>query len=79
VSDEGIPEAVRPYFGHDKVALHGSGGMPASPPAPPGSTARKAGETAVSDALSTAGRAGRRRSRCRPPSRAACARAASGP
>jgi hypothetical protein len=60
VSDERIPEAVRPYFGHDKVALHGSGGMPASPPAPPGSTARKAGETAVSDALSTAGRAGRR-------------------
>jgi hypothetical protein len=33
VSDEAIPEAVRPYFGHDKVALHGAGGMPASPPA----------------------------------------------
>jgi hypothetical protein len=58
--DDEIPESVREYFGHDKVALHGSGGMPAAPPAPPGSTARKAGETAVADALSRVGRRGRR-------------------
>jgi hypothetical protein len=50
-----IPEGVREYFGHDKVAFHGRGGMPAAPPAPPGSTARKAGETAVADALSRVG------------------------
>ena len=66
-----IPERLREYFGHDKVAHHGSGGMPAAPPAPPGSTARKAGETALADGLSkagTPGRAARRDSprRCRP-------------
>lgn len=55
-----VPEHLRQYFGHDKVALHGSGGMPAAPPAPPGSTARKAGETALADALSKAGTPGRR-------------------
>jgi len=55
-----IPEHLKEYFGHDKVALHGSGGMPAAPPAPPGSTARKAGETALADALAKAGTPGRR-------------------
>lgn len=55
-----VPENLREYFGHDKVAFHGSGGMPAAPPAPPGSTARKAGETALADALSKAGTPGRR-------------------
>jgi hypothetical protein len=58
--DPRIPERVREYFGHDKVAHKGSGGMPAAPPAPPGSTARKAGETALASALSTAGKPGRR-------------------
>ena len=53
-----IPEHLKEYFGHDKVALHGRGGMPAAPPAPPGSTARKAGETALADALRTAGTPG---------------------
>jgi hypothetical protein len=52
---EEIPERVRPYFGHDKVALFGDGGMPAAPPAPPGSTGRKQGEVAVRDALSKVG------------------------
>lgn len=55
-----VPDNLREYFGHDKVALHGSGGMPAAPPAPPGSTARKAGETALADALSKARTPGRR-------------------
>ena len=55
-----VPENLQEYFGHDKVALHGSGGMPAAPPAPPGSTARRAGETALADALSKAGTPGRR-------------------
>jgi hypothetical protein len=55
-----IPEAVRDYFGHDKVALFGSGGMPAAPPAPPGSPARRQGEAALADALSKAGTPGRR-------------------
>jgi len=50
-----IPESVRPYFGHDKVALFGSGGMPAAPPAPPGSPARRQGEEALRDALSKVG------------------------
>jgi hypothetical protein len=59
-ADPRIPERVREYFGHDKVAHHGSGGLPAAPPAPPGSTARKAGETALADALSVAGTPGRR-------------------
>jgi hypothetical protein len=58
--DDRIPERVREYFGHDKVAFHGSGGMPAAPPAPPGSTARKAGETAHADALAKAGTPGMR-------------------
>ena len=44
-----IPENLQEYFGHDKVAHHGRGGLPAAPPAPPGSTARKAGENAVAD------------------------------
>jgi hypothetical protein len=58
--DPRIPESVRQYFGHDKVALHGSGSMPAAPPAPPGSTARKAGETALADALAKVGTPGPR-------------------
>jgi hypothetical protein len=58
--DPRIPESVREYFGHDKVALHGDGGMPAAPPAPPGSTARRAGEAALADALSKVGTRGRR-------------------
>ncbi|WP_217914201.1 hypothetical protein [Miltoncostaea marina] len=58
--DERIPESVREYFGHDRVAHHGRGGMPAAPPAPPGSTARKAGQNAVADALSKVGAPGRR-------------------
>jgi len=53
-----IPESVREYFGHDKVAMWGAGAMPAAPPAPPGSTARKAGETALADALSKVGTPG---------------------
>jgi hypothetical protein len=60
VSDEQVPEAVREYFGHEKVALFGAGGMPATPPAPPGTPARRAGETAVADALAKAGIPGRR-------------------
>ncbi len=58
--DEHIPESVREYFGHDKVAHHGRGGLPAAPPAPPGSTARKAGENAVADGRARAGTPGRR-------------------
>jgi hypothetical protein len=58
--DPRIPESVRDYFGSEKVAHHGSGGMPAAPPAPPGSTARKAGETALADALSKVGTPGPR-------------------
>ena len=58
--DERIPESVREYFGHDRVAHHGRGGLPAAPPAPPGSTARKAGETALADALSRVGKPGAR-------------------
>ena len=53
-----IPENLQEYFGHDKVAHHGRGGLPAAPPAPPGSTARKAGENAVTDGLAKAGTAG---------------------
>jgi hypothetical protein len=52
---EEIPEHLRGYFGHDKVALFGSGGMPAAPPAPPGSPARRQGEAALADALSKVG------------------------
>ncbi len=55
-----IPEHLAEYFGHDKVAHHGRGGLPAAPPAPPGSTARKAGETAVADGLAKARTPGRR-------------------
>jgi hypothetical protein len=55
-----IPEHLAEYFGHDKVALRGRGGLPAAPPAPPGSTARKAGETALADGLAKAGTPGRR-------------------
>jgi hypothetical protein len=55
-----IPESVREYFGHDKVALFGAGGMPAAPPAPPGSPARRQGETALADALSKVGTPGPR-------------------
>jgi hypothetical protein len=58
--DDRIPESVREYFGHDKVAHRGRGGLPAAPPAPPGSTARAAGENAVRDGLSKAGTPGRR-------------------
>jgi len=60
VSEERIPERVREYFGHDRVAHHGLGGMPASPPAPPGSTARKAGEAALADARAKVGTPGPR-------------------
>lgn len=55
-----IPEALREYFGHDKVAHRGRGGLPAAPPAPPGSTARRAGENAVADGRAKAGTPGRR-------------------
>jgi hypothetical protein len=61
VNEQGeIPERLRGYFGHDKVAFFGGGGMPATPPAPPGTPARRAGETAVADGLSKAGTPGRR-------------------
>jgi hypothetical protein len=50
-----IPEHLREYFGHDKVAFFGSGGLPAAPPAPPGSPARRQGEAALADALSKVG------------------------
>jgi hypothetical protein len=43
------------WFGHDKVALFGAGGMPAAPPAPPGSPARRQGDAALADALSKVG------------------------
>ena len=49
-----VPENLQEYFGHDKVAHHGRGGLPAAPPAPPGSTARKAGQNAVADGLAKA-------------------------
>ena len=50
-----IPDSLKEYFGHDKVAHRGRGGMPAAPPAPPGSNARRAGEAALADALSKVG------------------------
>ena len=53
-----IPEGLEEYFGHDKVAHHGRGGLPAAPPAPPGSTARAAGQNAVADGLAKAGTPG---------------------
>lgn len=58
--EDEIPEAVRGYFGHDKVSLFGDGGMPAAPPAPPGSPARAQGEVARADALAKAGTPGER-------------------
>jgi hypothetical protein len=58
VSAEEIPDTVRDYFGYDKVSIFGDGGMPAAPPAPPGSTARKQGDVAVADALAKAGTPG---------------------
>ena len=57
---EQVPEHLREYFGHDKVAHHGRGGLPAAPPAPPGSTARKAGQNAVADGRARARTPGRR-------------------
>lgn len=55
-----IPESVKDYFGYDKVSIFGDGGMPAAPPAPPGSTGRKQGDVAVADALAKAGTPGDR-------------------
>ena len=52
-----IPESVREYLGHDKVALFGKGGRPA-PPAPPDSPARRHGELAVREALAAIGQRG---------------------
>jgi hypothetical protein len=60
VSAHEVPENLEEYFGHDKVAHRGRGGLPAAPPAPPGSTARKAGENAVADGLAKAGTPGLR-------------------
>ena len=54
---EEIPESVREYLGHDKVALFGRGGRPA-PPAPPDSPARRHGELAVREALEALGTRG---------------------
>ena len=54
MSDHEVPESVRQHFGYDKVSIFGDGGMPAAPPAPPGSTARKQGDVAVGDALAKA-------------------------
>jgi hypothetical protein len=55
--DDEIPESVREYLGHDKVALFGKGGRPA-PPAPPDSPARRHGELAVREALAAIGQRG---------------------
>jgi len=62
VSDAHDPSdpRLREWFGHDRVALFGAGGMPAAPPAPPGSPARKQGEAALADALSKVGTPGPR-------------------
>ncbi len=49
-----IPDAVKEYLGHDKVALFGRGGRPA-PAAPPDSPARRHGELAVREALAAIG------------------------
>lgn len=50
-----VPEHMKEWFGHDKVSWMGRGGIPAAPPAPPGSNARRAGENALADALSKVG------------------------
>ena len=50
-ASEEVPEAVRDFFGHDKVSIFGDGGMPAAPPAPPGSPARRQGEIAKAAAF----------------------------
>jgi hypothetical protein len=50
-----VPDHMKEWFGHDKVSWMGRGGLPAAPPAPPGSNARRAGETALADALSKVG------------------------
>jgi hypothetical protein len=55
MSASDVPEHLKQYFGHDKVSIYGVGPLPAAPPAPPGSTARKAGDHAVADALSRVG------------------------
>lgn len=53
-----VPEHLKQYFGYDKISLFGVGPMPAAPPAPPGTTARKAGDNAVADAVPKAGAPG---------------------
>lgn len=53
-----VPEHLEQYFGYDKISLFGVGPMPAAPPAPPGTTARKAGDNAVADAVPKAGTPG---------------------
>ena len=71
---EEIPESVREYLGHDKVALFGRGGRPA-PPAPPDSPARRHGELAVREALEALGTRGPQpgeRPAVLPPKRVAC-------
>ena len=60
MSAHDVPEHLKQYFGHDKVSIYGVGPLPAAPPAPPGSTARKAGDHAVADALSKVGSSGYR-------------------
>ena len=54
---EEIPDSLKEYLGHDKVALFGRGGRPA-PPAPPDSPARRHGELAVREALAAIGQRG---------------------
>lgn len=55
-----VPEHLKQYFGYDKISLFGVGPLPAAPPAPPGTTARKAGDNAVADAVPKAGTPGMR-------------------
>ena len=65
-----LPDWVKEHFGHDKVSIYGVGGMPAAPPAPPGSNARRQGETARAEALAVYGTPGPRpgeRPAVRPP------------
>ena len=54
MSRQEVPDSVKEYLGHDKVALFGRGGRPA-PSAPPDSPARKHGELAVREALAAIG------------------------